>query len=306
LREKTIVRLAILADVHGNLPALEAVLEDVTRQNVDRILVAGDLTGGPQSQEVVDRMRALDAWFIRGNREEYLAAYDAGAVPAHWRESAQWAPLRWEVHRLDRATLDWAASLPGPRVFAPDHAAPIRVVHGSPERVREPLFPQDEAVLHWFRAAGFTGDRLAPDRFDAVLAALVEPVLACGHTHIAWTHERNGQLALNPGSVGAPLNGDVRAQYALLEWRGGRWQALLRAVPYDLAHIRRIFAESGYLEDGGAYARAWLIGIETGRYVWGPFLAHAHRLAAGAEDRQAALADVWDRAVATFDWKAYG
>ena len=261
------MRLAILADIHGNLPALEAVLDDVTRRGVDRILVAGDLTGGPQSQAAADWLRSLNAWMIRGNREEYLVTLDSGTAPKYWYKSEQWAPLRWEYDRLDRTTLDWIASLPGPRVFVADGAAPIRVVHGSPNSVREPLFSQDEAVLKWFRVSGFKEAELGPERLDAVLDALVEPVLVCGHTHISWQHERNGQLVLNPGSVGAPLNGDVRAQYALIEWRGGRWQVEQRAIPYDLGQIRRVFQESGYLAQGGPYARAWLIGIETGRYV---------------------------------------
>jgi hypothetical protein len=252
-------------------------------------------------------MRALNAWAIRGNREEYLTAFDAGAVPEHWRESEQWAPLRWEYRRLDRATLDWIAALPEPQVFCTDSTAPIRVVHGSPNSVREPLFPQDEAVLKWFRVSGYTEQALGPARLEAVLDALVEPVLVCGHTHISWVQERKGQLALNPGSVGAPLNGDVRAQYALLEWRGDRWQAIHRAIPYDLARVRRVFRETGYLAEGGPYARAWLIGVETGRYVWGAFLGHARRLASETGDagRQTAIADVWDRAVASFDWDRY-
>jgi len=301
------MRLAVLADIHGNLPALEAVLEDVTKHNVDRILVAGDLTGGPQSQDAVAWLRSLNAWMIRGNREDYLTAFDAGTVPEQWRESEQWAPLRWEHHRLDRATLDWVATLPGPQTFCPDGASPICVVHGSPKSVREPLFSQDEAVLKWFRAAGFKEHELGPDRLEAVLAVLVEPVLICGHTHISWVQDRNGQLVLNPGSVGAPLNGDVRAQYALLEWHAERWQVVHRAIPYDLERARRAFRETGYLAEGGPYARAWLIGIETGRYVWGAFLAHARRLASdsGEASRHTAIADVWNRAVVTFDWDRY-
>lgn len=301
------MRLAILADIHGNLPALEAVQDDVQAYGVDRILVAGDLTGGPQSQPVLDRLRGLDAWCIRGNREEYLTALDAGAVPDYWRESEQWAPLRWEYRRLDRAALDWISALPGPRVFAADGASPIRVVHGSPNSVREPLFSQDEAVLKWFREAGFAESELGPERLEAVWASLVEPVLVCGHTHVSWAEEREGRLITNPGSVGAPLNGDVRAQYALLEWDGERWQVTHRAIPYDLERVRRVFGESGYLAEGGPYARAWLIGIQTGMYVWGRFLAHARRLASEGEEaaRQAGIAGVWDRAVETFDWDRY-
>jgi putative phosphoesterase len=301
------MRLAILADVHGNLPALEVVLDDIDNYKVDRILVAGDVTGGPQSRQAIDRLRSLNAWTIRGNREEYLTAFDAGTVPDYWRESEQWAPLRWEYRRLDRATLDWVASLSGPRTFIAEGAAPIRVVHGSPDSVREPLFSQDEAVLKWFRVSGFKETELGPDRPEAVLASLVERVLICGHTHISWAQERNGQLVLNPGSVGAPLNGDVRAQYALLEWRGDRWNVVHRAIPYDLKRVRRVFRESGYLVEGGPYARAWLIGVETGRYVWGAFLAHARRLAskAGRAGGQTSIAAVWDQAVATLDWDAY-
>jgi predicted phosphodiesterase len=301
------MRLAILADIHGNLPALEAVLDDVAKEGVGGILVAGDLTGGPQSQEVADRLRALRAWVIRGNREEYLRLLDAGTAPAQWHESEQWAALRWEYSRLDRATLAWVATLPGPHVFAPDRVPPIRVVHGSPSSAREALFPQQEHVLQWFRRAGFTEAELAPGRLTGVLASLDEPVLVCGHTHIAWALERDGKLVLNPGSVGAPLNGDVRAQYALLEWRSGRWQAVHRALSYDLAQVRRAFEESGYLAHCGAYARAWLTGIETGRYVWGVFLRHLRRSAAemGDAQRQMATASAWDRAVASFDWDRY-
>jgi predicted phosphodiesterase len=301
------MRLAILADVHGNLPALEAVLEDVNKYNVDRILVAGDVTGGPQSQEAIELLRSLNAWTIRGNREEYLTAYDEGTVPDYWRESEQWAPLRWEYGHLDRAALDWVESLPGPQVFVSGSTSSIRVVHGSPNSDREPLFSQDEAVLKWFRVSGFTEQELGPERLEAVLDSLVEPVLVCAHTHIPWVQAQGGKLVLNPGSVGAPLNGDVRAQYALLEWCGDRWQAVHRAVPYDLERIRRVFRDTGYLAEGGPYARAWLLGVETGLYVWGQFMVHARRLASesGAPLRQAGIAGVWARAVATFDWDRY-
>ena len=82
------VRLAVLSDIHGNLPALEAVLADVQRQGVDGILVAGDCTGGPHQQAAIDLLRALDSWMIRGNSENYCLAFDTGTAPESWRTSS--------------------------------------------------------------------------------------------------------------------------------------------------------------------------------------------------------------------------
>ena len=301
------MRLAVLADVHGNLHALEAVLNDVYKHDVDGFIVAGDLTGGPQSQDVVDRLRSLNAHTIRGNREEYLLAFDSGTAPAHWHSSAQWAVLRWEYGHLNRTTLDWITSLPGQRVWTSGSAAPMRIVHGSPQSASESLYPDDKADFDVFLEAAFPVPDRDPTRLKALLALLVEPVLVCAHTHIPWKQVQNGRLVVNPGSVGAPLNGDIRAQYALLDWQGGRWVANHRAVPYDLDRVRKAFRDSGFLAHGGAFARAWLLGIETARYVWGAFLAHAMRLSSGAgRDQEREIPDaLLDRAVETFDWEIY-
>ena len=100
------------------------------------------------------------------------------------------------------------------------------------------------------------------------------------------------------------LNGDVRAQYALLIWQNGHWRAEHRAVVYDLDRVREAFRESGLLAEGGAFARACLRDIETGRNVAGYFLSHVRGLAAeaGFEGRDVVPDAIWERAVATFDW----
>jgi predicted phosphodiesterase len=301
--------LAVLADVHSNLPALEAVLEDVQQYDVDGLIVAGDLTGGgPCPIETIRLLRSLDCWMIRGNSENYSLSCDTGEAPDAWRTSYQWSVLRWSYHRLDRETLGFIASLPEQRTIALDGAAPIRVVHGSLESPSGHLFPdRNPTRLRWFREAGLLAPNRDPDRLDLALAGIKEPVLVCGHTHIPWKQRQNGQLALNPGAVCNPLDGDVRAQYALLTWQGERWQVEHRAVPYDLDQIRAAFQESGLLAEGGAFARACLLGIETGQNVAGHFISHVNRLAAGAgfEDCAVVPDDVWDRAVETFNWNEY-
>jgi predicted phosphodiesterase len=141
------MRLAILADVHGNLPALEAVLVDVEQQEADGILVAGDTVDGPYALEPLQALRARGSWMIRGNREQYMLAYDRGDAPPAWRSGAQWAGLRWIYHHLDREALDFIASLPDQGTYAPEGAAAIRVVHGAPQGVSALLLPDRSPEL---------------------------------------------------------------------------------------------------------------------------------------------------------------
>jgi len=301
------MRLAVLADTHGNLPALEAVLADARQQDVDGIIVAGDFTtGGPQQLETINLLRSLGSWMIRGNSEGYLLAYGAGNLPDGWRASKQWATVRWSYLHLNRETLDFIASLPEQRVVALDDAAPIRVVHGSPRSPSQHLFPDRDLVrLGAFRKAGLLPPGRDPVKLELSLAQVKEPVLVCGHSHIPWKQEQDGRLALNPGSVGAPINGDVRAQYALLTWQDGHWQAEHRAMAYDLKRIRAAFSESGLLEEGGALARAWLLVIETGENVSGRLVSYAYGLAAeaGCEGSDVVPDSIWEHAIATFDWE---
>lgn len=301
------MRLAVLADVHGNLPALEAVLADVQPHDVDGIIVAGDLIGGgPQSVEVVRLLRSLGSLMIRGNNEDYFLAYDAGDAPDAWRVSYQWATMRCSYLCLDRETLDFIASLPEQHVVALDSTTPIRVVHGSPSSPSGRLFPdRDPSSMSLFRKAGFLPPGRDPVKLDLALAGVNEPVLVCGHTHIPWKQEQSDRLVLNPGAVSGSLNGDVRAQYALLIWQNGRWRAEHRAVSYDLDRVRDAFRESGLLAEGGAFARACLRSIETGRNVAGYFLVHVRGLAAeaGFEGCDVVPDAIWERAVATFNWE---
>ena len=283
------------------------MLADARQQGVDGIIVAGDFTtGGPQQLETINLLRSLGSWMIRGNSEGYLLAYGAGNVPDGWRVSKQWASVRWSYLHLDRGTLDFIASLPEQRVVALDGVAPIRVVHGSPRSPSEHLLPdRDPVSLDAFRKAGLLSSHHDPAKLDQALAQVKEPVLVCGHSHIPWKQEQDGRLVLNPGSVGAPINGDVRAQYALLTWQDGRWQAEHRAIAYDLERIRAAFNESGLLEEGGAFARAWLLVIETGQNVSGRFVSYVHGLAteAGYEGGDVVPDSIWEQAIATFDWE---
>jgi putative phosphoesterase len=299
------MRLAILSDVHGNLPALQAVLADARRQQVSGVIVAGDLVGGPGQRETVDLLRDQGSLMIRGNCENYLLAFRDRKAPEAWWDCKQWAMMRWAYSHLREETLDFLASLPEQRVVEVEGRDPIHLVHGSPRSVSEHLFPQEDAeALRVYKEAGILSGGPVPAGLDELLGQVRAPVLVCGHSHIPWREQLDGLLVVNAGSVGAPNNGDWRPQYVLLTWQEGRWQAEHRIAVYDLAQIRRAYRQSGLLEAGGAFARACLVGIETGQNVPGRLVDHVYRVAremgwlggAAVPDR------MWEAAVATFDW----
>ena len=299
------MRLAILADIHANLVALEAVLADARKNCVEGFIVAGDhITGGPHPNETMDALRSLEnCWMIRGNTDDYLLKYANGAAPAEWRTHHQYATMRWSCRQFEDDHLDFIAALPEQRVVQWRATAPIRVVHGSPLGLAITLLPDyDAAMMQVFERALIVPHQHVS--FDDVMLQVNEPVLICGHSHISWKHERAGQLVVNPGSVGVPINGDPRAQYVWLTWRDERWQAEQRFVEYDLARERAACGESGLLTEGGGIARAFLLNAETGRNIAGELLAHAYHLAANAGFSDCAVVpdDIWDHAVATFDW----
>ena len=282
------IRLAVLSDIHGILPALQAVLADAFQYGVEGYILAGDYTAGPFQDECIRIQRALRGWAIHGNGELNLRKFDLGQAPPDWSDRLQFALLRHSYDHLDRDTLGYLAALPEQIVVQVDGLAPIRVVHGSPRSPYEEIFT--------------TGDTRP---LESALAETHEQVLVCGHTHIPWLAERTDKMAFNPGSVGGPLNGFVGAQYALLSWDGARWQVEHRAVRYDIELVRRAFLETGLIYEGGALARAFLLSIETGRNVPRAFLEHAYRLSAQAGSPQVSAVpdEIWERADAMFDWE---
>ena len=101
------MRLAVMSDVHGNLPALEAVLSDLKQYEKDSIIFAGDLVGGPHTVETTRLLRSLGSSMIRGNSDSGLLRYDAGEMPAYRYTHRQFALSRWIHRHIDRETLDF-------------------------------------------------------------------------------------------------------------------------------------------------------------------------------------------------------
>ena len=175
-------RVAALYDIHGNLPALEAVLAEVG--DADAVVVGGDFSRGPMPVETVDRLRGLGerVRFIRGNADR--AAAGEGA---------------WEMERLGAERLEFLAGLPETATIEIEGVGSVLFCHGSPR--------SDEDII----------TAVTPDeRLGRILAGVAEPVVVCGHTHHQFDRTAHGIRVVNAGSVGMPYEGRPGAFWAML------------------------------------------------------------------------------------------
>ncbi|MDX6686880.1 MAG: hypothetical protein QOF86_3008 [Baekduia sp.] len=200
--------LAILYDVHGNRPALDAVLADAASRGADRHLLGGDYSAfGAWPVACVEVLRALpDATWIRGNWERWQA--DPSAVPG---DPVLQAADRWVVAQLGPALVGELAALP-----AATSSDGTLFCHASPRSDIEPFLPEPDPD---------GGD-------DQLLSGVREPRVVFGHTHLQFRRTTPGGVELvNPGSVGMPWDGDPRAAYATLDRHG---TLELHRVAYDV------------------------------------------------------------------------
>jgi putative phosphoesterase len=225
-------RVAIVTDIHANLPALEACREAIRAIGVDAVYCGGDLVGyGPHPNEVCRLIEERGIPTIYGNYDFAIARdlTDCGCayVDQHDRELGQ-RSVDWTLSHTDRASKDFMRGLPFDLRF-PLGDQRVRLVHGSPRKVNEYLF-EDK-----------------PQRTFERIAALADcDVLVFGHTHKPWIHSYGGVLFVNCGSVGKPKDGDPRAAFAVLELDSeGKVSASVERVPYDAASVAREVAAAG-------------------------------------------------------------
>jgi predicted phosphodiesterase len=202
------MRIAALYDIHGNLPALDAVLAEVDLLDVDAIVVGGDVVPGPMMAETVARLRELGdrAHLVMGNGDrEVIAAFDAGPQD-DGQETSFSRFTAWAAARLDRADRDFLAAFAPVVHLEVDDLGPTLFCHGSPRSDTEMI----TAVT-------------PPERLAPMLADVAERVVVCGHTHHQFALDLDGRRVLNAGSVGMPYQGAAAAFWLLLgpeaEWR---------------------------------------------------------------------------------------
>jgi predicted phosphodiesterase len=235
------VLIGIFSDVHGNAVGFDALLADLDRRPVDRLVCLGDVVqGGPQPVECLERLRALGCPVVMGNADWYVLTGEPGAEPETERHRTA---REWTLSQLSDDHLTFI------RAFTPTVVeSPVLAFHGSPgswDDVILPSTPEDE--------------------FRRFLAGADEPILAGGHTHLQFLRRRGSSLFLNPGSVGLSYDHeqpddavrfDPCAAYAVVEVSDGLPSIEFRRVPFDGGAAAEAIEASGL--PSKERAAAWL------------------------------------------------
>ncbi|MFI5370186.1 MAG: metallophosphoesterase family protein [Candidatus Eisenbacteria bacterium] len=231
------MRVAVLSDIHGNAFALDAVLADLSRGPVDRVVCLGDcVQGGPQPREVVERLRSLACPTVLGNADAWLL--EGGRAGGENPSPEQEAVRQWQLTLLDAADRAFIAEF-RPTIELPLFGDAILLgFHGSPASYNDIVWPATPR-----------------DEMTRILGSHPGRTLCGGHTHIQFVR-RTGvhahEFFFNPGSVGLVCDNESRdlhceswAEYALLTAEGGALSLEFRRVPFDLERWLAILRDSG-------------------------------------------------------------
>ncbi len=211
------MRVAVLADIHGNLPALEAVIEDIKRQSPDHIVAAGDLAlRGAHPKECVDLVfDTCDAQLI-GNTDCYITGSYLGGA---YREKEHWKTelLEWTRAELGEARVKRLAQMPFSVRFSPRRGQDLFVCHANPKNLEDSLEPTlDEATLRKF------------------LSHLDASAVAFGHLHFPYRRRIGRMVIADVASAGIPRDGDLRPAWGLFTFTPKGWRVQIRRVRYVL------------------------------------------------------------------------
>ncbi|MBE7474704.1 MAG: hypothetical protein DPW09_01805 [Anaerolineae bacterium] len=224
--------LAVLADIHGNSVALQAVLDDLNAQGgADYIISLGDLAVfGPDPVGVINILRNYEPIFhVMGNTDRYLVEkqYPVESGKYNW-EAQVLASFPWTASQLSPSHLQFLADLPRLQLlfFSPKHA--ILAVHGSPRSDEENIRPDTPDV----------------DLYQMLPESSAYNLILCGHTHLPLNRMLEGRHIVNVGSVGLPFDGCPHASYVLIQLRpGGHYRIEFRRVAYDIEKVvNQLFA----------------------------------------------------------------
>lgn len=244
------MRIAIISDIHGNLAALIAVLEDITRHDVDKSICLGDVAAfGPQPCETIDLLKEAGYPVVMGNTDAWLLNPEPH-VERDANSRYVFEIENWAAEQLTSAQRDYLKSFQPTITISLGDYKELLCYHGSP--------------------SSFNGIILAstPDNeLASILAGIRANVMAGGHTHTQMLRRYGDLVLINPGSVGLPYeretdSDNVRnpawSEYAIVDYLDGHLSIDFKRVPFDARQVVKAAYESG-MPHAGWWTKDWNI-----------------------------------------------
>jgi predicted phosphodiesterase len=240
------MKIAIISDIHGNLPALQKVMEDLNDWQPDHVIVAGDIVNrGPtplECLEIVQEKEETADWrIVKGNHEDYVLVHTKPDAPRSGHEFEFLRSTYWTYQQLN-GHIPYLEAMPFQReIIGPDGRI-VRAVHASMKANNVGVYDSTT---------------------DEELREIITPaptLLAVGHTHRPLIREVDETIVVNAGSVGLPFDGDRRASYARLTWDTDdrRWQPRIVRLDYDWKTAENDYFDTNYMEEAGPLAELML------------------------------------------------
>jgi putative phosphoesterase len=254
------MRIAVLADIHGNLPALQAVAADIDRLNPDLVFVAGDFQNrGPNPREVTEFVAKSGWTLLRGNHEDYVIRQSQKFQSQDVTDYYNWLPARWTAD-LTGDFVESIKQLPIATTFQGPDSHSITIAHGSSRSNNEGFFPKTTEA----KAKEMIGDD--------------PPGLLCvGHSHIPFVRQIQPTLLVNVGAVGFPFDGDRRASFGVMTWGSDHWQVEIRRIEYAVEEVVEEFERVNFYKGAGPLSILIRRELESARphltpfeYLFGP------------------------------------
>lgn len=225
------MKIAFISDIHGNAVALDAVLEDLAGQQVDRIYVLGDLCyRGPEPKRALNLIRQLNTPVIKGNADEWVVrGVQPGEVPDQALDMMN-RERAWTVEQLDQEDIQYLQNLPMDIHQPLSDKLTLHAFHATPENLFTIVFPD-----------------ASPETLQQSLMYAEEAELyVYAHIHLPYIRFLNGKCIVNIGSVGLPFDGLPKASYALVEVDQDNFQLGIRRVAYDVERVVEQYRKADY------------------------------------------------------------
>ncbi|KKI90237.1 phosphodiesterase [Bacillus sp. SA1-12] len=224
------MKIAFISDIHGNAVALEAVLDDVKKKNIDKVCVLGDICyRGPQPKRSLDLVRSLQTEVIKGNADEWVVrGVQKGEVPDKVLGMMN-TERNWTVSKLQESDLDYLKGLPEELHFDIDGIG-IHAFHATPNNLFDVVLPNtdDEGIV------------------EKLMSKANAQIYIYAHIHKPYIRFINGQVVMNIGSVGLPFDGLTKSSYGMVHINEGGFSVSIERVDFTIQKVIDQYLEGDY------------------------------------------------------------